>query len=111
MNGELADGWNASAGYAYSVSRDQDDERIVTNIPRHSLKTLHQLPPAWRLESPGPSVAGCIGRARLARTRIPSSKVGYALVNVMARFAVTNQLDVAVNVNNLFDRTYLQLRR
>ena len=33
LNGELAEGWQAFAGYAYSVSTDSDDNRIVTNTP------------------------------------------------------------------------------
>jgi outer membrane receptor for ferric coprogen and ferric-rhodotorulic acid len=33
-------GWQASAGYAYAVSTDADDQRIVTTLPRHSLKTF-----------------------------------------------------------------------
>ena len=48
LDGELAEGWQAMAGYAYSVSTDQDDQRIVTNIPRHSVKTFttYRLPGA-----------------------------------------------------------------
>ncbi|HEP9229767.1 TonB-dependent siderophore receptor [Pseudomonas aeruginosa] len=105
MNGELADGWNASAGYAYSVSRDQDDERIVTNIPRHSLKTFtsYRLPGAWNRLTLG---GGVNWQSKIGQDLHTFEQGSYALVNVMARFAVTNQLDVAVNVNNLFDRTY-----
>ncbi|KAF1069103.1 MAG: Ferric-pseudobactin BN7/BN8 receptor [Pseudomonas citronellolis] len=105
MNGELADGWNASAGYAYSVSRDQDDERIVTNIPRHSLKTFtsYRLPGAWNRLTVG---GGVNWQSKIGQDLHTFEQGSYALVNLMARYAVTDQLSVALNVNNLFDRSY-----
>ena len=38
LNGELAEGWQASAGYAYAVSTDADDNRIVTTLPRQLIE-------------------------------------------------------------------------
>ncbi|WP_122558810.1 TonB-dependent receptor domain-containing protein, partial [Pseudomonas viridiflava] len=38
FNGELLDGWQLSGGYSYSVSFNDDDQRIVTEIPRNSVK-------------------------------------------------------------------------
>ncbi|HHK2384250.1 TPA: TonB-dependent receptor, partial [Pseudomonas aeruginosa] len=74
-------------------------------IPRHSLKTFtsYRLPGAWNRLTLG---GGVYWQSKIGQDLHTFEQGSYALVNVMARFAVTNQLDVAVNVNNLFDRTY-----
>lgn len=36
----------------------------------------------------------------------PLKNGGYALVNVMARYAINDRLTATLNIDNLFDRTY-----
>ncbi len=105
VSGELAEGWNASAGYAYSISTDQDDERIVTNIPRHSLKTFtrYRLPGAWDKLTLG---GGVNWQSKIGQDLHTFHQGSYALVNLMGRYEVSDQLSVSLNVNNLFDRSY-----
>ena len=105
LNGELNENWQASAGYAYSVSTDQDDQRIVTNIPRHSLKTFtsYRLPGAWDKVTVG---AGANWQSKIGQDLHAFEQGSYALVNLMGRYQVNDHVSVALNVNNLFDRTY-----
>ncbi|MBK5537390.1 TonB-dependent siderophore receptor [Pseudomonas sp. TH05] len=105
LNGELGEGWQASAGYAYSISTDQNDERIVTNIPRHSLKTFtsYRLPGAWDKLTVG---GGVNWQSKIGQDLHQFQQGSYALTNLMARYQIDQHLSASLNVNNLFDRTY-----
>lgn len=106
LDGELAEGWQASAGYAYAVSTDADDQRIVTTLPRHSLKTFT----SYRLP-------GILDKVTLGGGVNWQSKTGadlhtftqgrYAVTNLLARYDFNQHLSASVNLNNVFDREYL----
>ncbi|VVO19208.1 TonB-dependent siderophore receptor [Pseudomonas fluorescens] len=105
MNGELAEGWQASAGYAYSVTTDAEDKRIVTNLPRHMLKTFT----AYRL--PGMldklTVGGGVNWQSKTGENLHYYEQGsYAITNLMARYDISKNLSASVNLNNVFDREY-----
>ncbi|MFK3945782.1 TonB-dependent siderophore receptor [Pseudomonas fulva] len=107
VNGELAEGWQVMAGYSYNVSFDTNDERIVTEIPRNSVKlfTTYRLPgelDKWTVGG-GVNWQSETGYALSYAT----TQSSYALVNLMTRYQVTPQLSASVNVSNLFDRHYL----
>lgn len=105
FNGELAEGWQASSGYAYSVSTDEDDKRIATNVPRHSLKTFttYRLPGAWDKLTIG---GGVNWQSKIGINLHESEQGSYTLTNLMARYQVSKNLSATVNLNNVFDRTY-----
>ena len=105
LDGELAEGWQAMAGYAYSVSTDQDDRRIVTNIPRHSLKTFtsYRLPGAWDKLTLG---GGVNWQSKYGQDLHTFEQGSFATLNLMARYDVTQDLSVKLNVNNLLDKKY-----
>ena len=95
------------AGYSYNVSFDTNDERIVTEIPRNSVKlfTTYRLPgelDKWTVGG-GFNWQSETGYALSYAT----TQSSYALVNLMTRYQVTPQLSASVNVSNLFDRHYL----
>jgi len=105
LNGELAPDWNIAGGYTYSVSRNSDDQRISTQIPRHSLKLFT----SYRL-------SGSLDKLTVGGGFNWQSKTGfdmryytqqsYAVANVMARYEITHNLSASVNLNNLFDKEY-----
>ncbi|MDR2315105.1 MAG: TonB-dependent receptor [Pseudomonas sp.] len=105
LDGELAEGWQAMAGYAYSVSTDQDDQRIVTNIPRHSVKTFttYRLPGALDKLTVG---GGVNWQSKYGQDLRTFTQGSYAVVNLMTRYDVTRDLSVKLNLNNVFDKTY-----
>ncbi|MDH0893027.1 MULTISPECIES: TonB-dependent siderophore receptor [unclassified Pseudomonas] len=104
LNGELAEGWQFTSGYAYSVTTDKDDNRILSRLPRHSLKTFT----TYRL--PGALSRLTVGGGMNWQSRIGNQdqywQGSYALVNLMARYAITENLSGSVNLNNLFDKEY-----
>ncbi|WP_407692625.1 TonB-dependent siderophore receptor [Pseudomonas pisciculturae] len=106
LNGELAEGWQASAGYAYAVSTDADDNRIVTTLPRQSLKTFttYRLPGALDKLTVG---GGVNWQSKVGEDLHTFSQGSYAVTNLLVRYDITPQLSTSVNLNNLFDREYL----
>ncbi len=105
LNGELNEGWQASAGYAYSVSTNQDDQRIVTTSPRHSLKTFttYRLPGVFDKVTVG---GGVNWQSKTGMDLHTFEQGSYALTNVMARYDISKNLSATLNVNNVFDRSY-----
>ncbi|MFR0689749.1 TonB-dependent siderophore receptor [Enterobacterales bacterium AE_CKDN230030158-1A_HGKHYDSX7] len=105
LNGELAEGWQLTSGYAYSVTTNKDDERIVTDLPRHSLKTFttYRLPGEWDKLTVG---GGFNWQSKTGADLKYHTQDSYYVANLMARYQLTPQLSVAANLNNVFDREY-----
>ncbi|CAM4024140.1 Ferric-pseudobactin BN7/BN8 receptor [Pseudomonas reidholzensis] len=105
LSGQLAEGWQASLGYAYSVSTDEDDERIVTQVPRHSLKTFtsYRLPGALERMTVG---GGVNWQSKNGQDLHGVTQGSYAVASLMARYQIDDHLSASVNVNNLFDKHY-----
>lgn len=105
LNGELAEGWQASAGYAYVVSTDADDNRIVTTLPRNSLKTFtsYRLPGMLDKLTIG---GGVNWQSKVGEDLHTFTQGSYAVTNLMARYDISKNLTASVNLNNVFDREY-----
>ncbi|PYC20603.1 TonB-dependent siderophore receptor [Pseudomonas mosselii] len=106
LDGELAEGWQASAGYAYAVSTDADDQRIVTTLPRHSLKTFtsYRLPGILDKVTIG---GGVNWQSKTGADLHTFTQGSYAVTNLLARYDFNQHLSASVNLNNVFDREYL----
>ncbi|MDH0630672.1 TonB-dependent receptor [Pseudomonas mosselii] len=106
LDGELAEGWQASAGYAYAVSTDADDQRIVTTLPRHSLKTFtsYRLPGILDKVTLG---GGVNWQSKTGADLHTFTQGSYAVTNLLARYDFNQHLSASVNLNNVFDREFL----
>jgi outer-membrane receptor for ferric coprogen and ferric-rhodotorulic acid len=113
MNGELAEGWQLSASYNLSDTKDADGERIRTIFPRQMAKlwTSYRLPGEWNKLTIG---GGANWQDRIYYTAtsaglsLKGEQERYAVVNLMARYDINKQLSATLNINNLFDKEYLQ---
>ncbi|TBV12492.1 hypothetical protein DNK01_14845 [Stutzerimonas kirkiae] len=96
---------SSPGGYTHSVSTDQDDRRIVTQVPRHSLKTFtsYRLPGALSKLVVGGGINWQSKAAYYPDTYMQGS---YSLVNLMARYDISENLSASLNLNNLFDKEY-----
>ncbi len=105
LNGELAEGWNFTSGYVYSVTRNKDDERILTRAPRHSVKTFttYRLPGALNKLTIG---GGINWESKTGDNLHLYTQSSYALANLMVRYDIDENLTASLNVNNLFDKEY-----
>ena len=108
LSGEVLPGWQISGGYTYNDIKTDTGERHLYWVPNKTLKlfTTYPLPGQWRKLTIGGGVRwqGEIyygeGAARLEQE-------SYALVDLMARYQVTDNLTASLNVRNVFDQDYI----
>lgn len=114
VNGELIADWNVSASYSHGITKDNDGERLNTEAPANMVKlwSTYRLPGDFdRLTIGG----GANWQSGTHITVTPSTDLGtvkakqsqFTVVNLMARYQLTDQLSTMLNVNNLFDKKYL----
>jgi len=117
--GELAEGWNLSAGYTYARTRDADEQRIfgfpmTTTKPEHLIRlfTTYRLPGALDKVTVGGGLnwqSAFYGNiwhpVNNDYSRIKQG--GYTLVDLMTRYQYDEHLSFTVNANNVFDKRYL----
>ena len=111
VQGELTRGWNLSAGVANFTATDGDGVRLNSQVPRTTaqLFTTYQLPGEWQKLTVG---GGTRWQSRIYQSPgVGTSTLGgeqqsYALVSLMARYAINRQVDLHLNVENLLDRKY-----
>lgn len=106
LNGELAEGWQAGAGYAYSRSEDENGERTLRRLPSHSLKlfTTYRLHGAWNKITVG---GGVNWQSAIHSDESINYRQGsVALVNLMTRYEIDKNLSISLNLNNALDKEH-----
>ena len=125
LNGHLLPSWDLSFGYTFNNNKNRraDDTRFSTLTPKHLLKVWsnHELSRWWRGVSLGWGVtaqsksyqAGSVqaynpvtGEFDGAWQDFAFTQKAYAIWSLRAAYAVTPEWSVALNVNNVFDKTY-----
>lgn len=109
MAGELLPNWQVSASYSYAVIQDSDDKRLLTEVPRDTLKLFT----SYRLRAlPQLKVGGGVrwqGEEYYKRSG-PNNETfrqsDYAVVDLMAQYAFTPDTSVSLNLNNALDEHY-----
>ena len=106
LAGELARGWQLATGYTFSKTVDKDDVRLMTRIPLHTFKlsTTYRLPGDWSQLTLG---GGIHWESKTGDPFEQYTQPGYALLNLMARYEVNQQLTLAAYLNNVFDKRYM----
>lgn len=111
LQGELARGWNIYTGIAHFTAQDGDGARLNSQIPRTTaqLFTTYQLRGAWSKLSLGGGVkwqSRFYQAPNTGTSSLGGEQGSYALVSLVGRYAITKKTSVAVNLNNLFGKTY-----
>ena len=111
--GQPLPGWNINASYSQFTAKDGDGVAANTNQPRKLLKlfTTYDLPGALTGLTIGGGVnfrskAYSSGANPVTGDPFRFQEDGYTLVSLMARYAVSEQLQLQANVENLFDKSY-----
>lgn len=116
-SGALTERWQVAAGYTYSVSELVNDtgnynpegtsikgKRFGTNLPANLLK----LSTSYRL--PGQLEQWRIGGATYTQSKIYTAsgikQGGYTLLDLNASYDVDRNLQLGLNLNNVFDKYY-----
>ena len=106
-------GWNVNASYSQFKAEDADDVPANTDQPRKLLKIFTTYDLGGALD--GLTVGGGInyrskaysdGANPVTGAAFRFQQDGYTLVALMARYAVTPQLQLQANVDNLFDEKF-----
>jgi outer membrane receptor for ferric coprogen and ferric-rhodotorulic acid len=109
MAGEILPDWQVSASYTYAQIQDADDDRLLTEVPRDTLKLFT----SYRLQSlPQLKVGGGVRwqGAEYYKEAGPDDETfeqdAYSIVDLMAQYAFTPQSSVSLNLNNVLDERY-----
>ncbi|MBD8496127.1 TonB-dependent siderophore receptor [Pseudomonas syringae] len=111
VSGELARGWQVQAGFTHAVSR-RDNVRVSTIEPEDqaSFYTSYNLPSLFQ-----PVTLGGGARWRSKSYESTTNPVrgtedfiqgSYWLVDLMARYQISENLSATLNANNLLDKKY-----
>lgn len=124
VSGQVAQGLNLYAGYTFNSNRDATENAAFSTItPKHLLKFWG----TWQL--PGAASAWKLGGGATVQSRQYASgtaaswnpdqqdwsgpslpfaytQPGYAVWNMMAEYRIDPNWTVALNVNNVLDKTY-----
>jgi outer membrane receptor for ferric coprogen and ferric-rhodotorulic acid len=107
--GKPAKDWNVSFGYSQFQMEDAAGAKVNTSFPRKLVKlfTTYRLPGAMQ----GLVVGGGVNWQSTAYSVNAGSpfrfeQKSYALVSLMARYEINEQLSLQANVENVTDKTY-----
>ncbi|MFP6848885.1 MAG: TonB-dependent siderophore receptor [Pseudomonas sp.] len=113
VSGELAPGWQVQAGYTHKIIREDGGGKVSTWEPEDQVSVYTHYTFKGSLDRL--SIGGGArwqGKTWQAVNNYPQSTVedfdqkSFWLVDLMARYQITDNLSSTVNVNNVFDKTY-----
>ncbi len=113
ISGELAPGWQLQAGYTHKIIRDQAGQKVSTWEPQDqvNLYTTYKLTgpldkltlgSGVRWQGAGWKILENYGKG----TQEKFSQDPLWLVDLMARYQITENVSATLNVNNVFDKKY-----
>ncbi|HEY4545335.1 MAG TPA: TonB-dependent siderophore receptor [Pedomonas sp.] len=115
FGGQIIEGLQATGGYTLMRIRGEDDEAVRTFVPRNTVRlNLSYSPPALAALKLGASLQyqsriylepGAVSSTTGEPIRI--TQKGYALLDLVARYAVTDNLTLSVNVRNVTNTKHL----
>lgn len=113
LSGELARGWNLTAGYAYFKAEDASGAQFNSIYPRKTLRvfTSYRFPGELSKLTVGGG-ANWESRTWTADPSAPANTNGlieqdaFTLVNLMARYDINDRLSAQLNVDNAFDKKH-----
>ncbi len=113
VTGKPVESWNINFGYSQFWAKDAEDNAANTDQPRRLLKlfTTYDLPGTLTGLTIGGGVnyrskAYSDGLNPVTNAPFRFQQDGYVLVNLMARYAVSENFQLQANVENLLDKTY-----
>lgn len=108
VSGALADNWNLLVGWAQFSAKDADGEPVNTRFPRRTANIFS----TYRLDrlTLGGGVNWEDGNYTVATNPLGQKEKleqpSYALVNLMARYQLSDALSAQLNIDNLLDKKY-----
>lgn len=115
ISGELAPGWQLQAGYTHKIIRDQTGQKVSTWEPEDqiNLYTSYKLTgpldkltlgSGVRWQGTGWQILNVNKYGKESKEKFSQDPLW--LVDLMARYQITDNLSASLNVNNVFDKKY-----
>lgn len=108
IGGEILPNWDITGGYTYTKAEDQNGDRLNSStVPKQTLKLFTSYKYNKLTVGTGINWQSEINDVytRYGLNKQVQQKA-YTVVNAMAKYEVEKDLDVILNVNNLFDEEY-----
>lgn len=104
--GQLAAGWQVSAGYTHLKTADENGNSISSDTPRNILRaaTSYRLPGAWEKWTVGANLAAQSSAYIIDGVRVTNP--GRAILDLRAAYRIDPIWSLALNVGNVTDKTY-----
>jgi outer membrane receptor for ferric coprogen and ferric-rhodotorulic acid len=116
LSGELARGWNVTAGYAHFKAEEATGTHFNSIYPRRTLRlfTSYRFPGELSKLTVGGG-ANWESRTWTADPKAPANTSGlieqdaFTLVNLMARYDINDRLSAQLNIDNAFDKKHFAM--
>ncbi len=110
MAGELAPNWQAAVSFGRSLTEDRNGDPLNTQVPQNNFKlfTSYRFPDVGH----GLTVGGGLRWQSetysdgLGPNKARFTQASYAVVDLMANYAITPKIAATLNIYNLFDKSY-----
>ncbi len=110
VSGQLAPGWQASAGFSRNISSDRNGAPLNTIVPQDAFKLFT----TYRIAAIGNGLTvggglrwqSSIYADNTGPQRVRFTQGSYSVVDLMARYPITKKVAVTLNLYNLFDKSY-----
>ncbi|MCC8685967.1 ferric-rhodotorulic acid/ferric-coprogen receptor FhuE [Xanthomonas campestris] len=108
ISGRVTAGWNTTFGASHYTARDDSGTSINTQLPRTTLKLFNSYTPqgAWSDLTVGGGVNWQNRSYYVDPVYGAFQQSAYALVSAFARYRLSPQFSVQLNVDNLLDKRY-----
>jgi len=111
--GEVAPGWQLSAGYTFNITKYLKDTVSVSGTPLRTTDPRHLLKLFTSYRLPGEFSAWTVGGGVNAQSRtyarsgtLEAEQDAYAVVNAMVSYRIDKKHTLQLNITNLFDQEY-----
>lgn len=108
LSGELSDVLTANLSYSHTQSEKANGEAFATHFPKHQVRMTGRFEASEALHF----AANINWQSEMYKDKVGPDKAhrseqdSYWLVNLMASYAVSEQLNAQLNISNLFDKKY-----
>lgn len=109
-SGELRRGWQVSASFSRNLTQDRLRTRLLTTVPQNTAKLFT----SYRIASIGKGLTiggglrwqNAIYADNQGPSRVRFTQPAYAVVDLMARYAISSNVAVTAHLYNAFDKSY-----
>ncbi len=118
VQGAITPNWQMGAGYTVAIARYRKDanasnvgELFDTDTPRHlfKLSTMYRLPgnlQRWRIGGSVYRQGSIYNKGSASGIPFNITQKAYAIADLVVGWQATPKLDLRLNINNVFDKTY-----